>query len=144
VLDLSSLDVAAGASVVASCDDAAIVASGWEVEIALAARELLASAGVHARVVSMPSWELYRQRSRAERAQVLPPGMPSVAVEAGSPQSWREFVDGVIGLERFGASAPATVLYRELGITPEAVAAALRIRLPGVAKSHGGTAKPDR
>jgi transketolase len=131
VLEASSLNVAAGASVIAPGDDAAIVASGSEVEVALAARELLGDHDVRARVVSMPSWELFRRRNREERARVLPPGMPSVAVEAGSPQGWREFVDGVIGLDRFGASAPAGVLYRELGITPDAVAAAVRIRLPG-------------
>jgi len=52
----------------------------------------------------------------------LPPGMPVVAVEAASPLGWHEFADDVVGMNRFGASAPAPVLYREFGITPEAVA----------------------
>ncbi len=126
VLDPAPLDVAAGASVIAPGESAAIVGTGSEVEVALAARELLAAEGIGVRVVSMPSWELFRRRTPAERAGVLPAGMPSVAVEAAAPLGWSEFVDAVVGLERYGASAPATVLYAELGITPEAVARKVR------------------
>jgi len=129
VLDPTALNVAAGATVIAPGDDAAIVGTGSEVEIALAARDQLAAQGIRARVVSMPSWELFRKRPATERAQVLPAGVPSVAVEAGSSLGWSEFVDDVVGLERFGASAPGKVLYAELGITPEAVAAKVRARL---------------
>jgi transketolase len=86
-LDPAVLDVSRGATVVAPGDDAAIVATGSEVEVALGARELLAGKGVGARVVSMPCMEIFRARSAAERAKVLPPDLPTVAVEAASPRS---------------------------------------------------------
>jgi transketolase len=108
--------------VVAPGDDAAIVATGSEVEVALGARELLAGKGIAARVVSMPCMEIFRARSAAERANVLPPDVPTVAVEAASPLGWHEFADDVVGLTRFGASAPGPIVYKELGITAEAVA----------------------
>jgi transketolase len=116
------VDVSKGATVVAPGDAAAIVATGSEVEIALAARDLLADKGVAARVVSMPCMEIFRARAAAERATVLPPDMPTVAIEAAAPTGWHEFADDVVGLTRFGASAPADVLYRELGITAAAAA----------------------
>ena len=122
ILDPAVLDVSRGATVVAPGDDAAIVASGSEVEVALGARDLLAKQGISARVVSMPCMEIFRARSSAERAEVLPPGMPTVAVEAASPFGWHEFADDVVGLTRFGASAPGPILFQKLGITPEAVA----------------------
>jgi transketolase len=121
-LDPAVLDVSKGATVVAPGDDAAIVASGSEVEVALGARELLAGKGIAARVVSMPCMEIFRARPRADRAKVLPPDLPTVAVEAASPFGWHEFADDVVGLTRFGASSPAATLYQKLGITAEAVA----------------------
>jgi transketolase len=66
--------------------------------------------------------EIFRARSSAERAEVLPPELPTVAVEAASPFGWHEFADDVIGLTRFGASAPGPIIYQKLGITAEAVA----------------------
>jgi transketolase len=122
ILDPAVLDVSRGATVVAPGNDAAIVASGSEVEVALGARDLLTKKGVAARVVSMPCMELFRARSSAERADVLPPDLPTVAVEAASPFGWHEFADDVVGLTRFGASAPGPIIYEKLGITPEAVA----------------------
>jgi transketolase len=92
------------------------------VEVALGARELLAQKGIAARVVSMPCMEIFRARSRAEQAEVLPPDLPTVAVEAASPFGWHEFADEVVGLTRFGASAPGPILFQKLGITAEAVA----------------------
>jgi len=121
-LDAKLVDVSKGATVVAPGDAAAIVASGSEVEIALAARELLAKDGKSVRVVSMPCMEICRARAAAERAAVLPPDLPTVAVEAAAPTSWWEFADDVVGLTRFGASAPAEIVYQKLGITAEAVA----------------------
>ncbi len=129
VLDPRLLDVANGATVVAPGDDAVVVGTGSEVSVALGARDLLAGDGIAARVVSMPSWELFRAQSDAARATVVPPGVPSVAVEAGAPTGWREFVDDVVALTRFGASAPGPVVLRELGITPENVAAHVRALL---------------
>ena len=122
VLDPARLNVAAGAAIVAPGDDAAIVATGSEVEVALAARDHLMANGIAARVVSMPCWELFRSQSETFRTRVLPPDLPTVAVEAAATLGWHEFADDVVGLDRFGASAPAEVLYTQLGITPEAVA----------------------
>jgi transketolase len=130
VLDPSVLDVAAGASIVAPGDDAVIVATGSEVEIALGARDLLAGDGVATRVVSMPSWELFRASPAGARERILPSGVPTVAVEAAAPTGWHEFADDVVALTRFGASAPAPTIYEHLGLTPENVAAHVR-RLAG-------------
>jgi transketolase len=66
--------------------------------------------------------EIFRELPPAERAQVLPPRLPTVAVEAASPLGWHEFADDVVGLTRFGASAPGPTVFKELGITAEAVA----------------------
>jgi transketolase len=123
ILDPALLDVGQGATIVAEGDQATIVATGSEVEIALAARDLLAKQDIAARVVSMPSMELFRARPAEEQEQILPYDAPVVAVEAASPFGWHEFADDVVGLSRFGASAPAPVLYQQLGITAEAVAA---------------------
>jgi transketolase len=122
ILDPAVLDVSHGATVVAPGDAAAIVASGSEVEVALGARELLAKKSIAARVVSMPCMEIFRARPRAERAEVLPPELPTVAVEAASPFGWHEFADEVVGLTRFGASAPGPIVFQKLGITAEAAA----------------------
>ena len=119
---------AAGA-VIAEGDDAAILATGSEVHVALAARERLRRDGITARVVSLPSWELFR--SRTDRADLIPDGTPTVAVEAGATQGWHEFADAVTGVDRFGASASAETLFADLGITPEAVADRVRALLRG-------------
>jgi transketolase len=123
ILDPKLVDVGQGASILAEGDEATIVATGSEVEVALAARDLLAKEGIAARVVSMPSMELFRERPAEEQEKILPYDVPVVAVEAASPFGWHEFADDVVGLSRFGASAPAPILYEKLGITAEAVAA---------------------
>jgi transketolase len=115
-------------------DDAALVATGSEVELALQTAELLEADGISARVVSLPSWEIFQDQPEAVRHRILPPGIPALAVEAASPQGWREFVDDVIGLDRFGASAPAPVLFSQLGFTPEAVAERARALVAGRAR----------
>ena len=102
-----------------------LIATGSEVALALEAGRLLADRGVAARVVSMPSWELFRAQPGSYQAQVLPPGVPRVSVEAGVPQGWWEWVgsDGtVIGIDGFGASAPGKVLAERYGFTAEAIA----------------------
>ncbi len=122
---------ARGAYVLAEADDARVVliASGSEVHIALAARELLAVKGLRARVVSMPCAELFDAQARDYRDSVLPARLRArVAIEAGATLGLARYVglDGeVIGLDRFGASAPYQTLYRELGLTTEAIAAAV-------------------
>lgn len=108
-----------------------LIATGSEVGVVLAAQDALAARGVRARVVSMPSWELFDAQPASYRDSVLPPGVKRLAVEAGSPMGWHKYVgtDGdIIALDHFGASAPAEVLAREFGFTPENVASrALRL-----------------
>jgi transketolase len=95
--------------------DIVLVASGSEVHLILDARDQLSSRGVRARVVSMPSWELFDAQPAAYRLEVIPPDIPSLAVEAGVPQGWHAYVDDVIGLRRFGASARGDVVMEKLG-----------------------------
>ena len=102
-----------------------LMASGAEVHLALAAQSTLRQAGVDARVVSMPCWELFRDQSAAYREGVLPCEVRArVAVEAGVSLGWHEWVGDsgtVIGVERFGASAPAEDNFRNYGLTAESV-----------------------
>ncbi len=109
-----------------------LISTGSEVAVAMTAREQLEAQGVPTRVVSLPSWELFDEQPAEYRDAVLPPSVRArVSIEAGVTLGWSRYVtdDGaVIGLDRFGASAPASVLYRELGFTPEhVVAEALRV-----------------
>ena len=115
--------------------DVVLIASGSEVAIALEAHATLVGEGVQARVVSMPSQEIFLEQPADYQASVLPSGAKRVAIEAAHPMSWQRFVglDGaVIGIEAFGASAPYQRLYKEYGITAEALVAAAR----GVLQSH--------
>lgn len=100
-----------------------LIATGSEVSLAIEAQKLLAEEGVHVNVVSMPSQELFDQQDEAYRESVLPKELRKrVAVEAGSTQSWFKYVglDGdVIGMESFGASAPASRVFKEFGFTAE-------------------------
>jgi len=108
---------------------ALIIATGSEVMLATEAAAALAADGIAVRVVSMPCTALFDRQPRAYRDSVLPEGVPRVAVEAGVTDVWRKYVglDGaVVGLDRFGASAPASALYREFGLTADAVAQAVR------------------
>ncbi|MBD3367506.1 MAG: transketolase [Candidatus Eisenbacteria bacterium] len=102
-----------------------LIATGSEVEIARAAGRALAADGVAARVVSMPSWEIYDAQPAGYRESVLPANVSArVSIEAGVTTGWERFVgrDGVsIGVDRFGESAPYETVYREFGLTPEAV-----------------------
>jgi transketolase len=119
-----------GAYVLAEADaarpDVILIATGSEVSLALKARELLAQRGVQARVVSTPSWELFEEQPQAYRDEVLPPSVTArVAIEAGATLGWCKYVGDhgdVIGLDHFGASAPADVLFDKFGLTPEHVA----------------------
>ncbi|MGW4271849.1 transketolase [Streptomyces seoulensis] len=110
--------------------EAVIVATGSEVRLAVAARELLEAEGVDVRVVSMPSVEWFEQQPRAYRERVLPPSVRArVAVEAGIGLTWYRYVGDagrIVSLEHFGASADAATLFAEYGFTPENVAAAVR------------------
>ena len=124
--------IARGGYVLADSDRAAqvvLIATGSEVALALDAQKLLAGGGIGARVVSLPCTSLFDQQDRDWQAQVLPPGVPRVAVEAGQPDYWRKYVglEGAsIGIAGFGESAPAGKLYEHFGLTAEAIAAAAR------------------
>jgi len=99
--------------------DVVIIATGSEVQLALAARDKLAEQKVAARVVSMPSWELFEEQSPEYRRQVLPADVPKLAVEAGATLGWYKYVGekgAVIGVDRFGASAPGKIVMEKLGL----------------------------
>ncbi len=101
-----------------------ILASGSEVHPALAAYEQLAAEGIPCRIVSFPSWELFDHQTEEYRVGVLGPNAARLAVEAGSPQGWHKYVgtDGdVLGIERFGSSAPADRLMKEYGFTVDTI-----------------------
>ncbi|HEX4627923.1 MAG TPA: transketolase [Gemmatimonadales bacterium] len=102
-----------------------LIATGSEVELALGAYERLAAQGVRARVVSMPSLELFSRQPPEYRDAVLPPAVPArLAIEAAAPQPWYRYVGdrgAVLGIERFGASAPYKRIYEEFGLTVENV-----------------------
>ena len=101
--------------------DLILIATGSELSLAVAAREQLAAKNIRARIVSLPSWELFDEQPREYRDEVLPPRIARrLAIEAGSPQGWHRYVGmegDVIGVERFGTSAPGEVVLREYGFT---------------------------
>ena len=105
--------------------DVILIGTGSEVHIAIDAAKRLEEKGVGVRVVSMPSWELFEKQSEEYRLEVLPPQIEArLAIEAGVAQGWHRYVGSmgeVIGLDHFGASAPAKVLYEKFGITPDRV-----------------------
>ncbi|MEY2861090.1 MAG: hypothetical protein RL392_1548 [Pseudomonadota bacterium] len=102
---------------------AVIIATGSEVQLALKAQELLATRKIAARVVSMPSNTTFDKQSAEYKAMVLPAGVPRVAVEMGSSDGWWKYgVAAVVGLDTFGESAPAPVLFKHFGFTPENLA----------------------
>jgi len=106
--------------------DVIVIGTGSEVHIALEAQKLLAEKGVAARVVSMPSWERFERQPQTYRDSVLPPAVTArVAVEAGVTTGWQKWVGdrgAVVGVDRFGASAPYKEIYQHFGLTPERVA----------------------
>ncbi|WP_373280282.1 transketolase [Palleronia aestuarii] len=125
---------AQGAYVLREADgkrQAVLMATGSEVSIAVTARDILQAEGIGTRVVSMPCWELFEAQDEAYRRRVLPAGAVRVGIEAASRFGWdrwllgergREAKAGFVGMEGFGASAPAEELYAHFGITAEAVA----------------------
>jgi transketolase len=120
----SASGLARGAYVLADSTGGApavvLISSGSEVGLILDAQKKLEADGIRARAVSMPSHELFARQDESYRNSVLPKGIRRIAMEAAHPMSWYRWVgdDGVIlGLERFGASAPAATIYTQLGIT---------------------------
>ncbi len=124
-------DVGRGGYVLSDAAEAkaVIIATGSEVQLALGAQKLLAAEGIPVRVVSMPSTNVFDRQPEEYRDSVLPKGLPRVAVEAGVTDFWRKYVGlegAVIGIDRFGESAPAADLFKHFGFTPENVANAVR------------------
>jgi len=121
-----------GGYVLADCPGqpaAIVIATGSEVALALGAQQHLAGEGIAVRVVSMPSTSVFDRQDEAYREAVLPRGVRRVAVEAGVTDLWRKYVglDGaVVGIDRFGESAPGGELFRHFGFTPAKIAAAVK------------------
>jgi transketolase len=104
--------------------DITLIATGSEVHLALAAREKLETQGVRASVVSLPCWNLFYIQPSEYRESVLPPGIPMLAIEAGSSLGWRPYVGPgitVIGVDRFGASAPGNIVMQEYGFSVDPI-----------------------
>jgi len=127
----SASDIERGGYVVSDPGQAraVVIATGSEVHLAVGAQALLAAEGIALRVVSMPSTSVFDRQSEDYRKSVLPPGLPRVAVETGVTDYWRKYVGlegAVVGIDRFGESAPAADLFKFFGFTPENVAKAVR------------------
>ncbi len=124
--DAQIADITKGGYILKDCDgapDAVIIATGSEVALATGAAEALS--GKKIRVVSMPSTNIFDQQDEAYRTSVLPKGVPTVAVEAAVTDAWYKYADAVVGIDRFGESAPAGELFKEFGFTVENVVKAV-------------------
>lgn len=126
ILDKAKTELHRGAYVISEAEngvsDITLMATGSEVSLAFAAAGELKEKGVQARVVSMPSWELFGRQSKAYRYQVLPQGGCRLAIEAGSSMGWHRYLKGrgdVLSIDHFGASAPAPELFQQFRITKE-------------------------
>jgi transketolase len=125
-----------GAYVLAEVDspDVVLVATGAEVGTALAASDLLSQQGVQARVVSMPSWELFEAQRPEYREDVLPDDVPKISVEAGATFGWSRWVDASIGIDTFGASGKGDKVLEHFGISPAAVAVHVQATIEALAQ----------
>jgi transketolase len=99
-----------------------LIGTGSEVQLCVAAADLLAADGLKVRVVSLPSWDLFASQPEGYRHEVLPIGVPRLAVEAASSFGWERYADATVTIDHFGASAPGKVAMEEFGFTPEHVA----------------------
>jgi transketolase len=115
--------VARGAGIVRAADDPAVVlvGTGSEVSLCVAAADKLAQAGTEAQVVSMPSWDRFDAQSDEYRATIFPSGVPVLSVEAGVTFGWATYADASVGIDRFGASAPGSLVLDKLGINVDNV-----------------------
>ena len=123
-------DIAHGGYVLLDADDPAVViiATGSEVALAVEAAGILDAEGIGVRVVSMPCVEVFDRQAEDQRQEVLPPGIPRVVVEAGVTGGWHRHSAGgpVLGIDRFGESAPGTELFEHFSLTSDALATAAR------------------
>jgi len=127
--DVEHQAVAKGAYVLrpaAGEEQLVLIGTGSEVHTAVEAAEALAADGIHARVVSMPSWELFDAQDQSYRDSVLPPSIPTLSVEAGVTMGWDRYADRAVGIDRFGASAPGPEVLERLGISAANVAQVAR------------------
>jgi len=110
-----------------------LIGTGTEVALCLAAHEKLVADGVHSRVISMPSWELFEEQDEAYRDSVLPPNIVArVAVEQASSFGWERYTGrrgAIVGMQTFGASAPLKELQSKFGFAPDKIVAAARAQL---------------
>lgn len=116
--------VNAGAAVIHSVDSpqATLIGTGSEVAVALEAAKILSAEGIHCNVVSMPSWDRFAKLGAAQQNAVLPRTIPSISVEAGTTFGWAAYASHSVGIDRFGASAPGSLVMEKLGITATHVA----------------------
>ena len=125
--NISEADVMRGGYVLSDCEgkpDAVLIATGSEVGLAMQAQEILRTQGKSVRVVSMPCTSLFDRQDKSWQEKVLPNGIKRIAIEAGHPDLWWKYVglDGaVVGINRFGESAPAAAVYKALGVTVERI-----------------------
>jgi transketolase len=119
-------DVARGAYVLVEAEGSpqiVLIGTGSEVSVCVEAATRLEAEGIRARVVSMPSWELFAEQDEAYRDSVVPDALPRLAVEAAASFGWDRYADETVGIDRFGASAPGEIVLENLGFTPDNVAA---------------------
>jgi transketolase len=119
-------NIAKGGYILRDCDNprAVLIATGSEVELAVNAAATLAGQGIAVRVVSMPSTDVFERQEASYKAQVLGKGIPRVAIEAGVTDFWYKYVGlegAVVGIDTFGESAPAPVLFKHFGFTVDNV-----------------------
>ena len=125
-------DIKRGAYVISEAQgnaQAVVIATGSEVELALEAQKVLAEQGIAVRVVSMPYNNVFDRQDAAYKAAVLPEGLPRLAIEAGHADGWYKYVGlngAVVGINRFGESAPADLLFKEFGFTVDNVVATVK------------------
>ncbi|MFQ6608285.1 MAG: transketolase [Fidelibacterota bacterium] len=109
--------------------DLLLLSTGSEVHLALAARKTLEKEGFDVRVISMPSWELFASQPENYQRKLMPTGVPRLAIEAGITQGWQQYADDMVGVDRFGASAPGPVAFEKLEFTIENIVRRARILL---------------
>jgi len=136
VTDGSAVEFGAGIVRADGDPDIVLVGTGSEVSLCVGASEQLAAHGVNARVVSMPSWDRFDRQDLDFHRDIFPPNVPVLAVEAGASTGWHKYADDVVGIDRFGASAPGSLVLDELGMNVGHVVTHARDLLAGTTSEH--------
>ena len=126
ITDGTAVNTGAGLIHSVEAPSATLIGTGSEVSVALNAAKILAAEGIHCNVVSMPSWDRFAKLSAAQQNAILPRDIPSVSVEAGVTFGWAAYAGHSVGIDRFGASAPGSLVMEKLGITADHVAEVAR------------------